>query len=125
MMNGALTIGTRDGDQDRLIMNLLAAEITARTGRGPGEHYQALMAEFRGAYCARIDAPETLEQKSKLERLSPQAVKAPDLAGEPIIEKLTRAPGSDAPIGGGSRSSAQRLVRGAPVGHRGRLQDLR
>jgi phosphoglucomutase len=59
-----------------------------------------LAAEFGTAYYTRIDAPATPEQKEKLEKLSPDAVRAPDLAGEPIIAKLTRAPGNDAPIGG-------------------------
>jgi phosphoglucomutase len=95
----------RDGsvwttDKDGPIMDLLAAEITARTGKDPGEHYDALAAEFGTAYYTRIDAPATPEQKEKLEKLSPEAVRAPDLAGEPIIAKLTRAPGNDAPIGG-------------------------
>jgi phosphoglucomutase len=95
----------RDGtvwttDKDGPIMNLLAAEITARTGKDPGEHYDALTAEFGTAYYTRIDAPATPEQKVRLERLSPEAVKAPNLAGEPITEKLTRAPGNGAPIGG-------------------------
>jgi phosphoglucomutase len=95
----------RDGsvwttDKDGLIMNLLAAEITARTGKDPGEHYRALTAEFGTAYYTRVDAPATPEQKAKLERLSPEAVTASTLAGEPIIAKLTRAPGNGAPIGG-------------------------
>ena len=95
----------RDGrvwttDKDGLIMDLLAAEITARTGKDPGEHYLALTAEFGTAYYTRIDAPATPEQKARLERLSPEAVKAPTLAGEPIVAKLTRAPGNGAPIGG-------------------------
>jgi phosphoglucomutase len=95
----------RDGsvwttDKDGLIMDLLAAEITARSGKDPGEHYNALAAEFGTAYYTRIDAPATPEQKARLERLSPEAVKAPDLAGEPIVAKLTRAPGNGAPIGG-------------------------
>jgi phosphoglucomutase len=87
-------------DKDGLIMDLLAAEITARTGNDPGEHYRALEAEFGTAYYERIDAPATQEQKARLEQLSPEAVKTPSLAGEPIIAKLTRAPGNDAPIGG-------------------------
>jgi phosphoglucomutase len=81
-------------------MDLLAAEITARTGKDPGEHYEALTAEFGAAYYARIDAPATPEQKARLEKLSPEAVKAPTLAGEPITAKLTRAPGNGAPIEG-------------------------
>jgi phosphoglucomutase len=95
----------RDGsvwttDKDGPIMNLLAAEITSRTGRDPSEHYDALTAEFGTAYYARIDAPATPEQKARLEQLSPESVKLLNLAGEPIIAKLTRAPGNDAPIGG-------------------------
>ena len=95
----------RDGsvwttDKDGPIMNLLAAEITARTGSDPGERYAALTAEFGEAYYTRIDAPATPELKAKLARLSPDSVKASDMAGEPIIQKLTRAPGNDAPIGG-------------------------
>ena len=87
-------------DKDGLIMDLLAAEITARTGRDPGEHYRELTAEFGRAYYTRIDAPATPEQKSKLKGLSPDAVSASTLAGEPILAKLTRAPGNNAPIGG-------------------------
>ena len=95
----------RDGsvwttDKDGPVMDLLAAEITARTGKDPGEHYSVLTAEFGTAYYTRIDAPATPEQKARLERLSPEAVKVPDLAGEPILAKLTRAPGNGAPIGG-------------------------
>ncbi len=87
-------------DKDGPIMDLLAAEITARTGKDPGEHYRALTPEFGTAYYTRIDAPATPEQKARLERLSPEAVKEPSLAGEPIEMKLTRAPGNGAPIGG-------------------------
>jgi phosphoglucomutase len=95
----------RDGtvwttDKDGPIMDLLAAEITARTGKDPGEHYRELTAEFGTPYYTRIDAPATPEQKSKLQKLSPDAVKESDLAGEPITAKLTKAPGNDAPIGG-------------------------
>ena len=87
-------------DKDGPIMNLLSAEITARTGKDPGEHYQALTAEFGTPLYTRIDAPATAEQKSKLEKLSPANVQASTLAGEPITAKLTRAPGNNAPIGG-------------------------
>jgi phosphoglucomutase len=95
----------RDGsvwttDKDGPIMNLLAAEITACTGRDPGELYQALTDEFGAAYYTRIDAPATPEQKAKMARLSPEAVGVSDLAGEPIIQKLTRASGNNAAIGG-------------------------
>jgi phosphoglucomutase len=87
-------------DKDGLIMNLLAAEITARTGKDPGEHYRELTAQFGSPLYTRIDAPATPEQKAKLEKLSPESVKELYLAGELIIAKLTRAPGNDAPIGG-------------------------
>ena len=87
-------------DKDGPIMDLLAAEITARTGKDPGEHYRELTAEFGIPYYKRIDAPATPEQKAKLEKLTPNAVKESDLAGEPITAKLTKAPGNDAPIGG-------------------------
>jgi phosphoglucomutase len=87
-------------DKDGPIMDLLAAEITARTGKDPGEHYQALEAEFGAPYYTRIDAPATPEQKSRLEKLSPEAVATPQLAGEPIRRKLTTAPGNNAPIDG-------------------------
>jgi phosphoglucomutase len=87
-------------DKDGPIMDLLAAEITARTGKDPGEHYRELTAEFGIPYYTRIDAPATPEQKAKLEKLTPDAVKESDLAGEPITAKLTKAPGNNAPIGG-------------------------
>lgn len=87
-------------DKDGLIMDLLAAEITARTGKDPGEHYRELTAAFGTPYYTRIDASATPEMKAKLGKLSPDAVTAPTLAGEPIVAKLTRAPGNDAPIGG-------------------------
>ncbi len=87
-------------DKDGPIMDLLAAEITARTGKDPGEHYRELTAEFGSPRYTRIDAPATPEQKSKLQKLSPDAVKESDLAGEPITAKLTTAPGNGAPIGG-------------------------
>jgi phosphoglucomutase len=95
----------RDGtawttDKDGLIMNLLAAEITARTGRDPGEHYRDLAAEFGAPLYTRIDAAATPEQKAKLGRLSPESVAASTLAGEPITARLTKAPGNGAAIGG-------------------------
>jgi phosphoglucomutase len=95
----------RDGtvwttDKDGLIPNLLAAEITARTGSDPGERYGMLAAELGIAYSTRVDAPATPEQKARLAKLSPEAITTSMLAGEPITAKLTRAPGNDAPIGG-------------------------
>src|SRR5882762_8425528 len=95
----------RDGtawttDKDGPIMDLLAAEITARTDKDPGEPYRELTAEFGMSYYTRIDAPATPEQKAKLRELSSDAVRASTLAGDPIMAKLTRAPGNNAPIGG-------------------------
>ena len=95
----------RDGtvwttDKDGLIMALLAAEITARTSKDPGEHYLQLTAQFGTPWYTRIDAPATADEKVRIAGLSPQSVRAATLAGEPITAKLTRAPGNDAPIGG-------------------------
>ncbi|MBV8142336.1 MAG: alpha-D-glucose phosphate-specific phosphoglucomutase [Verrucomicrobia bacterium] len=87
-------------DKDGLILGLLAAEITARTGKDPGVHYNELTAKFGTPYYTRIDAPATPEQKNSLKKLSPEAVTATELAGEAITAKLTRAPGNGAPIGG-------------------------
>jgi phosphoglucomutase len=87
-------------DKDGLIMDLLAAEITARTGKDPGEQYRELTAQLGTSYYTRIDAPATPEQQARLQRLSPDAIRESGLAGEPITAKLTRAPGNDAPIGG-------------------------
>jgi len=87
-------------DKDGPIMDLLAAEITARTGKDPGEHYRQLTAEFGASYYTRIDAPATPDQKSRLSKLSPAAVKESQLAGDPITAKLTKAPGNHAAIGG-------------------------
>ena len=87
-------------DKDGLIMDLLAAEITARTGRDPGQHYHELTEAFGTAHYVRIDAAATPEQKARLGKLSPEAVREATLAGDAIIAKLTRAPGNDAPIGG-------------------------
>jgi phosphoglucomutase len=95
----------RDGsvwttDKDGLILGLLAAEIIARTGKEPGEHYAELTARFGTPHYRRIDAPATAADKAILGRLTPQAVTARELAGEPLVAKLTRAPANDAPIGG-------------------------
>ena len=81
-------------------MDLLAAEITARTGKDPGELYKELTSEFGAPYYTRIDAPATPDQKARLQKLSPEAVVTDTLAGEPVIAKLTSAPGNGAPIGG-------------------------
>ncbi len=95
----------RDGtvwttDKDGLIMDLLAAEITARTGRDPGEQYRRLAEQFGTPYYTRIDAEATPDQKARLQELSPAAIEETILAGEPIIAKLSSAPGNGAPIGG-------------------------
>jgi phosphoglucomutase len=95
----------RDGmvwttDKDGPIMDLLAAEITAVTGKDPGEHFRELTAEFGTPYYTRIDAAATPEQKANLAKLAPEAVKESKLAGDVIIAKLTRAPGNNAAIGG-------------------------
>src|SRR5450755_938292 len=87
-------------DKDGPIMNLLAAEITAVTGKDPGEHFRELTAEFGTPYYTRIDAAATPEQKAKLAKLSPEAVQESKLAGDAITAKLTRAPGNNAAIGG-------------------------
>jgi phosphoglucomutase len=95
----------RDGtvwttDKDGILLDLLACEIRAKAGRDPGEIYRGLEARFGSPVYERIDAPATREQKAALARLSPDVVTAGSLAGEPILAKLTRAPGNDAPIGG-------------------------
>jgi len=87
-------------DKDGPIMDLLAAEITARTGKDPGLHYRELTTEFGSPLYTRIDAPASPDQKRKLQKLSADLVRETELAGEPIVAKLTNAPGNDAPIGG-------------------------
>jgi phosphoglucomutase len=95
----------RDGavwttDKDGILLDLLACEIRAVTGKDPGELYRELAGRFGEPVYERIDAPATREQKAALGRLSPASVTASTLAGEPIVARLTRAPGNDAPIGG-------------------------
>ncbi len=87
-------------DKDGLILGLLAAEICATTGKDPGQHYAELAAKFGAPSYKRIDAPATPEQKQAFKKLTPAAVTASTLAGEPITAKLTRAPGNNADIGG-------------------------
>lgn len=87
-------------DKDGIILGLLAAEITAVTGKDPGEHYRELEERFGRAFYARIDAPATREQKALLAALTPEKVQAKTLAGEPILARLTRAPYNQQPIGG-------------------------
>jgi phosphoglucomutase len=111
----------RDGtvwttDKDGPIMDLLAAEITAKTGKDPGQHYQELTATFGTPYYTRIDAAATPAQKAALSKLSPEAVAATTLAGEPILAKLTRAPGNGAPIGGLKVTTASGWFAARPSG---------
>jgi phosphoglucomutase len=87
-------------DKDGPLLALLAAEITAVTGKDPGEHHRELTREFGTFYYTRIDAPATPEEKTKLKNLSPEAVKTAEMAGEPITARLTKAPGNGAAIGG-------------------------
>lgn len=87
-------------DKDGILLDLLAAEITATTGRDPGEHYQALEQQFGSPVYIRTDVPATPDQKAVLANLSPEKVKADDLAGEKIIARLTHAPSNNAAIGG-------------------------
>jgi phosphoglucomutase len=95
----------RDGtvwstDKDGLILCLLAAEMTARTGKDPGEHYREISTEFGAPCYTRIDQPASPTQKNILKKLSPEAVKATTLAGDAITARLTNAPGNGAGIGG-------------------------
>lgn len=87
-------------DKDGIILDLLAAELTARTGKDPGEHFREIAAQFGMPYYTRSDEPATPAQKNVLKKLSPEQVTEKELAGEPIIAKLTKAPGNGAPIGG-------------------------
>jgi len=103
-------------DKDGLIMDLLAAEITARTDRDPGEHYRDLAARFGTPCYRRVDAPATPEQKARLSELSPESVRASTLAGEPITARLTRAPGNGAPIGGLKVTAASSWFAARPSG---------
>ena len=111
----------RDGsvwttDKDGIVPNLLAAEMTATVGKDPGEQFRALTAELGTPYATRIDAAATREQKAKLLKLSPEAVEASTLAGEPIIAKVVRAPGNGALIGGLKVSTASGWFAARPSG---------
>lgn len=87
-------------DKDGIILDLLAAEITVKLGKDPATLYRELTSRFGAPVYARVDAPATAAQKKILGSLSPAAVTASTLAGDPIVDRLTRAPGNDAPIGG-------------------------
>jgi phosphoglucomutase len=103
-------------DKDGPIMGLLAAEITAVTGKDPGRHYEELTAKYGAPAYVRIDAPASPEEKKKLKALSPQAVSAAALAGEPITAKLTSAPGNGAAIGGLKVTTANGWFAARPSG---------
>jgi len=111
----------RDGrvwttDKDGLLLGLLAAEITAVTGRDPGEQYRALARELGAPVYTRIDTPCSPEQKAGFKRLTPDAIRAKTLAGDPIVAILTAAPGNGAPIGGLKVTSAQGWFAARPSG---------
>jgi len=111
----------RDGtvwttDKDGLILGLLAAEITARTGKDPGEHYEDLTTQFGAPAYTRIDAPAAPAQKAALKELSADAVTATELAGEPITAKLARAPGNGAALGGLKVATASGWFAARPSG---------
>jgi phosphoglucomutase len=103
-------------DKDGIIMNLLAAEMTATTGRDPSELYRELTAELGEPLYARIDAPATPQQKARLSKLSPDQVAARSLAGDPIVARLTQAPGNGAAIGGLKVVTAQGWFAARPSG---------
>ncbi len=111
----------RDGsvwttDKDGLILNLLAAEMTASTGKDPGQHYEELTAQFGAPVYTRIDATATPAQKARLGKLSPADVTATTLAGDTITARLTNAPGNDAPIGGLKVTTANGWFAARPSG---------
>lgn len=87
-------------DKDGLILGLLAAEITAKSGKDPAVHYHALEERFGSPVYERIDSPATPAEKKSLAALSPEMVKATEMAGEPILQRLTHAPGNGEPLGG-------------------------
>jgi phosphoglucomutase len=103
-------------DKDGIILNLLAAEITAVTGDDPGKHYTALTARLGAPHYTRIDAPATPAEKARLKKLAPSAVQAAELAGEPITGKLTQAPGNGAGIGGLKVTTANGWFAARPSG---------
>jgi len=111
----------RDGsvwttDKDGIIMGLLAAEITARTGQDPSQFYVSTTADLGQSFYARIDAPATTAQKAVLAKLDPSKVEAGELAGAPIEAKLARAPGNNEPIGGLKVATANGWFAARPSG---------
>lgn len=103
-------------DKDGLILGLLAAEITAKTGMHPGEHYERLAAQHGRSYYTRIDAPATPEQKDKLKKLTPESIQATELAGNAISGKMIKAPGNGAAIGGLKVETANGWFAARPSG---------
>ena len=111
----------RDGstwttDKDGIILDLLAAEITAVTGEDPGVHYERLREKFGTSYYTRVDAPATPAEKAALGKLAPEAVTAATLAGDAIVARLTRAPGNGAAIGGLKVASERGWFAARPSG---------
>ena len=111
----------RDGsvwttDKDGIIMDLLAVEITAVTGKDPSEHFREITAQYGSSCYARIDAPATPDEKAKLSKLSPEMVKAGTLAGDKITARLTNAPGNGAAIGGLKVTTADGWFAARPSG---------
>jgi phosphoglucomutase len=103
-------------DKDGLIMDLLAAEITARTGKDPDQLYHSATASLGSSFYERIDAPASREQKAILAKLDPATADMTELAGEPVVAKLNRAPGNDEPIGGIKVSTANGWFAARPSG---------
>jgi len=103
-------------DKDGLILGLLAAEITARTGRDPGEHFAEIAQQFGHPCYRRLDAPADGRQKAVLQNLSPDLVTTSTLAGDPIVDKLTCAPGNQASLGGLKVVTAQGWFAARPSG---------
>ncbi len=103
-------------DKDGILLDLLAAEVTARVEKDPGELYNALAAEFGTPAYTRLDVPATPEQKRRLGALNPESITERELAGEPILAKLTRAPANNAPIGGVKVVSANGWFAARPSG---------
>jgi len=103
-------------DKDGIIMDLLAGEMMARSGKDPAEIYQSLEEKFGRSHYIRLDVPTSAPRREQLKKLSPEGVKAKELAGEPITAILTRAPGNDAPIGGLKVASANGWFAARPSG---------
>jgi phosphoglucomutase len=117
--------GVWSTDKDGVILALLASEILAVTGQTPSERYRELARRFGEPVYARTDVATTPEAKARLGKLSASDVAATELAGEPITARLTEAAGQRRAPGRAQGRDGRRLVRRAPVRHRGRLQDLR